>query len=40
MAEIFRHSIPNLVELHNYQQAHSKTQKIYNWNTLNSKFMF
>jgi hypothetical protein len=35
VAEIIKHYISNLVEIHNYQPAHSKTQKLYNWNTLN-----
>ena len=32
-----KHYIPKLVDLHNYSQAHSVAQKIYNWNTLNLK---
>lgn len=34
-AEIVQHYIPKLVEIHNYSLAHSQTQKLYNWNTLN-----
>lgn len=37
MAEIIKHACPNLVDLHNYPAAHSTTQKLYNWNTLNRK---
>ena len=36
-AEVVRHYIPKLVDLHNYSAAHSVAQKIYNWNTLNLK---
>ena len=37
MAEIVKHFIPNLVDIHNYSAAHSMQQKLYNWNTLNQK---
>lgn len=37
MAEIIKHFLPHLVELHNYSAAHSVSQKTYNWNTLNQK---
>ncbi len=40
LAEIIKHSIPNIVELHNYSTAHSTTQKLYNWNTLNRKQLY
>jgi hypothetical protein len=40
MAELVKHYIPNIVELHNYPAAHSTTQKLYNWNTLNSNRKF
>ena len=36
-AEVVKHYIPKLVELHNYSAAHSVSQKLYNWNTLNVK---
>ena len=36
LAEMIKHNIPTLVELHNYPAASSTTQKQYNWNTLNS----
>ena len=36
-AEVVKHYIPKLVDLHNYSQAHSVAQKVYNWNTLNLK---
>jgi RNA recognition motif-containing protein len=37
MAEVVKHFIPHLVEIHNYSAAHSVSQKTYNWNTLNQK---
>jgi hypothetical protein len=37
MAEIVNHYFPRIVELHNYSQANSVRQKLYNWNTLNTK---
>ncbi|MEW5307052.1 MAG: hypothetical protein WDW38_002120 [Sanguina aurantia] len=37
MAEIVQHYFPKLVELHNYSSANGLAQKMYNWNTLNSK---
>jgi len=37
VAEVVKHYIPKLVELHNYSAAHSQSQKMYNWNTLNLK---
>ena len=37
MAEIIAHYFPRYVELHNYSQANSVRQKLYNWNTLNTK---
>lgn len=37
VAEIIKHFIPHIVELHNYSAAHSVSQKTYNWNTLNQK---
>ena len=37
VAEIVKHFLPHLVELHNYSAAHSVSQKTYNWNTLNQK---
>ncbi len=36
-AEVVNHYLPKIVELHNYSSASSITQKIYNWETLNSK---
>ena len=35
MAEMVKHFFPKLVDLHNYSAAHSVSQKLYNWNTLN-----
>jgi len=37
VAEVVKHYIPHLVEIHNYSAAHSVSQKTYNWNTLNQK---
>lgn len=37
VAEVVKHYIPKLVDLHNYSAAHSVAQKIYNWNTINLK---
>ena len=39
LAEIVKHHLPKLVDLHNYSQAHSVSQKSYNWNTLNVKVL-
>ena len=36
-AEIVKHYLNKMVDLHNYSQAHSVSQKTYNWNTLNVK---
>eukprot|EP00038_Savillea_parva_P023176 m.39896 g.39896 ORF g.39896 m.39896 type:complete len:252 (+) comp5885_c0_seq1:318-1073(+) len=36
-AEIVKHFVPKLVELHNYQPANSTSQKVTNWTTLNHK---
>eukprot|EP00442_Polarella_glacialis_P021390 CAMPEP_0115097984 /NCGR_PEP_ID=MMETSP0227-20121206/30853_1 /TAXON_ID=89957 /ORGANISM="Polarella glacialis, Strain CCMP 1383" /LENGTH=230 /DNA_ID=CAMNT_0002492431 /DNA_START=78 /DNA_END=767 /DNA_ORIENTATION=+ len=38
-AEITNHFFPRLVEMHNYSGANSHTQKLYNWNTLNTKVL-
>ncbi len=35
-AEVVKHFLPHLVDLHNYSAAHSVSQKRYNWLTLNS----
>jgi beta-galactosidase/beta-glucuronidase len=40
MAELIKHHIPRLVELHNYPPASSTMQKFYNWSTLNSMSYF
>lgn len=37
VAEIIKHFIPRLVELHNYTSANSTNQKLSNWGTLNRK---
>eukprot|EP00347_Sterkiella_histriomuscorum_P010538 403375899 len=37
VAEVVKHFLPHLVEIHNYSAAHSVSQKTYNWNTLNQK---
>lgn len=39
IAEVLKHYLPQLVELHNYSNAHSIQQKSYNWNTLNQKVL-
>ena len=39
VAEVVKHFYPRDVDLHNYSQAHSVTQKLYNWNTLNTKVL-
>ena len=39
VAEVVKHFLPHLVELHNYSGAHSIQQKTYNWNTLNTKVL-
>ncbi|KAI8811270.1 hypothetical protein BJ742DRAFT_797062 [Cladochytrium replicatum] len=36
-AEVVRHYLPKLVDLHSYSSASSVAQKLYNWNTLNQK---
>jgi hypothetical protein len=37
VAEVIQHSIPGLVEIHNYVSSSSLNQKMHNWNTLNLK---
>jgi len=37
VAEVIAHFYPRLVELHNYSSANATTQKVYNWQTLNSR---
>ncbi|KAI8475741.1 MAG: hypothetical protein J3K34DRAFT_517162 [Monoraphidium minutum] len=37
VAEVVQNFFPRLVELHNYSSANSLQQKLYNWNTLNTK---
>ena len=37
VAEVVKHFQPQLVDLHNYSNAHSVQQKTYNWSTLNHK---
>ena len=39
LAEVVKHYFPRLVELHNYPAANSTQQKMYNWNTLNTKVL-
>ena len=39
LAEVIKHFLPQLVELHNYSAAHSVQQKSYNWETLNTKVL-
>lgn len=35
VAEIIKHFIPKLVEMHNYAPANSVAQRLYNYTTLN-----
>ena len=37
VAEVIAHFYPRLVELPNYSSANATTQKVYNWQTLNSR---
>ncbi len=37
VAEVIAHFYPKLVELHNYSSANAMTQKVYNWQTLNTR---
>mmetsp|Transcript_37694 Transcript_37694/g.97247 ORF Transcript_37694/g.97247 Transcript_37694/m.97247 type:complete len:242 (-) Transcript_37694:78-803(-) len=37
VAEVVKHHIPKMVELHNYSAANSMDRKMYNWNTLNQR---
>ncbi|XP_039271984.1 sperm flagellar protein 1-like isoform X2 [Styela clava] len=39
VAEVVRHFIPRLVEMHNYTSANSTNQKLNNWQTLNRKVL-
>lgn len=39
VAEIVKHFIPRLVEMHNYTSANSTNQKLNNWQTLNRKVL-
>lgn len=39
IAEVMKHFLPNIVDLHNYSNAHSIQQKSANWNTLNQKVL-
>lgn len=40
VAEVVKHHIPRLVELHNYSGANSMDRKMYNWSTLNRECTF
>ena len=39
LAEIIKHYLPRLVELHNYPDANSAKLKLVNWETLNKKVL-
>lgn len=39
MAEVVNYFVPKIVEIHNYNLAHSEKNKIFNWKTLNQKVM-
>ena len=38
-AETVHYFYPKLVEMHNYSAANSNSQKMYNWQTLNSEYL-
>jgi hypothetical protein len=38
-AEVVAFYFPRLVDIHNYSPANSVQQKLYNWNTLNTKVL-
>ena len=40
MAEVIYNFLPRLVDMHNYSAQHSVEKKIYNWQTLNCKWMW
>ncbi|CAG9316889.1 SPEF1_3 [Blepharisma stoltei] len=39
IAEIFKHFIPSIIDLHNYPPANAARQKLANWETLNKKVL-
>jgi hypothetical protein len=39
VAEVIAHFIPKIVEIHNYSPANGRTQRLYNWNTMNQKVL-
>lgn len=39
LAEIIKHYMPRLVDLHNYPSVSSSQKKLQNWNTLNTKVL-
>ncbi|GMH89251.1 hypothetical protein TrVE_jg3159 [Triparma verrucosa] len=39
VAEVIGHYFPKIVQLHNYSAANSSPQKLYNWNTMNTKVL-
>ena len=38
-AEVIKHFMPKLIDIHNYSASSSVTHKLYNWNTLNQKVL-
>lgn len=36
LAEVIKHYLPKMVDIHNYSYSTSTNQKSYNWQTLNS----
>eukprot|EP00035_Acanthoeca_spectabilis_P007387 m.136174 g.136174 ORF g.136174 m.136174 type:complete len:263 (+) comp13931_c0_seq7:414-1202(+) len=39
IAEVIKYYCPKLVDMHNYHKASNTTQKLANWNTLNTKVL-
>mmetsp|Transcript_3242 Transcript_3242/g.6155 ORF Transcript_3242/g.6155 Transcript_3242/m.6155 type:complete len:221 (+) Transcript_3242:64-726(+) len=39
VAEVISHYFPKIVQLHNYSPANGSPQKMYNWNTMNTKVL-
>lgn len=39
-AEVVHHFLPSLVEVHNYTPANAIQQKLDNWRTLNSEYVY
>ena len=37
VAEVMKHFLPRIIDLHNYSSANAVEKKMYNWNHLNDK---